>query len=63
MPHCTDDDLNHLQNLANEIYEYMSDEGQSYFHREIQMMRKKSAQLNEWFEQVVKMFVPLVTLL
>lgn len=60
LPFWTDDDLNLLQHFANEIYEYMSDDGHYYFLKEVQKMRKKCAKLNEWFESVVKMFVPLV---
>ena len=59
-PYLTEDDLAHLQSLAEELYEYMSEEGHVYVLKQVQVMRKKCAQLNEWFESVVKMFIPLV---
>lgn len=61
MPNCSDNDLSMLQKLANDIYEYMSDDGQTYAYKLIQTMRKKCTQLNEWFEQVLKMLNPLVS--
>lgn len=60
MPNCSDNDLMLIQKLANDIYEYMSDDGQNYAHKQIQTMRKKCTQLNEWFEQVLKMLNPLI---
>lgn len=59
-PYLTEEDLINLQSLADELYEYMSEEGHVYVMKEVQIIRKKCAQLNEWFESVVKMFIPLV---
>lgn len=60
-PYLTEEDLMSLQILSDELYEYMSADGHSYVLKQVQIARKKCAQLNEWFESVVKMFIPLVS--
>jgi len=53
-PYCNDTDLKTLQTLASRTYEDMqSPERQRYCLTIIQILRKRCASLNQWFEQVI----------
>ena len=55
LPYCTDEDLRSLQSLAAGIYQDMlSTERQRYCLNIMQVLRKRIAALNQWFEQVIK---------
>ena len=55
LPYCTEDDLKTLSNLAVGTYQDMqSVERQKYALNIIQILRKRCAALNQWFEQVIK---------
>ena len=55
MPYCTDEDLRSLQSLAAGIYQDMlSVDRQRYCLNIMQVLRKRIAALNQWFEQVIK---------
>jgi hypothetical protein len=54
LPYCTDEDLNSLQALAAGIYQDMlSVDRQRYCLNIMQVLRKRIAALNQWFEQVI----------
>lgn len=55
LPYCTDEDLRSLQALAAGIYQDMlSVDRQRYCLNIMQVLRKRIAALNQWFEQVIK---------
>ena len=55
LPYCTDEDLRSLQSLAAGIYQDMlSVERQRYCLNIMQVLRKRIAALNQWFEQVIQ---------
>ena len=55
LPYCTDEDLRSLQSLAAGIYQDMlSVDRQRYCLNIMQVLRKRIAALNQWFEQVIK---------
>ena len=62
MPYCADQDLKNLLYQAAAIYQDMSTlESQRNTLKNIQVMRKRCLALSQWFETVIKMFMPLMT--
>jgi hypothetical protein len=53
LPYCTEDDLKTLQSLAAGTYQdMMTPHRQKYALDIIQVLRKRCAALNQWFDQV-----------
>ena len=62
MPFCGDQDLKNLLYQAASVYNEMSTpERQRNVLKNIQIMRKRCLALSQWFEEVIKMFMPLMT--
>lgn len=62
MPYCADQDLKNLLYQAAAVYQdMMSLETQRNALKNIQVMRKRCLALSQWFETVIKMFMPLMT--
>ena len=55
LPYCTEDDLKTLKNVAAGTYQDMMNvQRQNYVLNIIQILRKRCAALNQWFDQVIK---------
>lgn len=55
LPYCTEDDLKTLKNVAAGTYQDMMVEArQKYVLNILQVLRKRCAALNQWFDQVIK---------
>ncbi len=58
LPYCTEDDLKTLQSLAAGTYQdMMTPHRQKYALDIIQVLRKRCAALNQWFDQVRIWFI------
>ena len=55
LPYCTETDLKTLHNLASRTYEDMINvDRQRYCLSIIEILRRRCASLNQWFEQVIQ---------
>lgn len=62
MPYCSEQDLKNLLYQAAAVYNEMeSVEAQRNVLKNIQFMRKRCLGMSQWFETVIKMFMPLMT--
>lgn len=62
MPYCSEQDLKNLLYQAAAVYNEMASvEAQRNVLKNIQFMRKRCLGMSQWFETVIKMFMPLMT--